>query len=383
MGRQQDIFDALAISFREDSYTEILAHLFNSDRSLARAFFGQTMDDVAPPGPVKAMTRTSVAGAEKGRRDIPDLIVLFGDPPQLGWVIEVKIRAAEGKDQTERYLKSVPGDRGPRYGLADDRWAFAYLTLDGSAPSCSAFRAIDFGPLAGLLDQVQPEEWLAPAVHCLRSRLQEAYAPYEVPEEISVAEYLAQARRLLTKPRLLSRLLVHATSGMGFASVGGIVHNRGAEQTFCQLRRPGWTGRPLSTGEAPDACFDIHLEAVLVPSGGGGRVELKLHYEANPYRPGLSRNDASLLAFWARRDEFASRLEACWTPPLRAAGWRLTRTKVQLARSADFLPLDATVAQLRDWLVRQAVPVADVVDEAVKMVNTSAPSNLDGPTLGG
>lgn len=56
---QQDLFDVLAICFREDSYTELIAKMLQNAPGLAREFFSYATGEEAPRGVVRCETRSS------------------------------------------------------------------------------------------------------------------------------------------------------------------------------------------------------------------------------------------------------------------------------------------------------------------------------------
>jgi hypothetical protein len=103
----KDLFDVLGIGFREDSYTTLLANIFEEPQGQewARKYFAEsrrTPLQIAN-GPVKTRLRPRVRRETGARFDVPDLVLTFGDPAELIWIIEAKIGASEGAAQLESY----------------------------------------------------------------------------------------------------------------------------------------------------------------------------------------------------------------------------------------------------------------------------------------
>jgi hypothetical protein len=77
---KKDLFDFLGIGTYEDSYTTLLANLFEKHPGWARSYFEKTLYSSASDGPVKAKTQLHVPRESCRRADRLDLVLFFGDP---------------------------------------------------------------------------------------------------------------------------------------------------------------------------------------------------------------------------------------------------------------------------------------------------------------
>lgn len=132
---KRDLFDVLGISTREDSYTTLLAALFEEHQEWAKEYFERVLCSDAPDGPVEVKTRLHL-GHEGGRKvNIPDLVFAFGDPVTDIWVVEAKIKSRESSDQLRRYEGEAVRNRVLGAFCLDDAssgwvdWHYSYLSI--------------------------------------------------------------------------------------------------------------------------------------------------------------------------------------------------------------------------------------------------------------
>jgi len=93
------ILSILGVQGKEDVVSNLLAYGINNDPDFARVFLASVCKTTAPYTTVQAATRVTVPGV-----GIPDLVVTAEEGAVCDlFVIENKIKANEGDDQTERY----------------------------------------------------------------------------------------------------------------------------------------------------------------------------------------------------------------------------------------------------------------------------------------
>jgi len=139
---------------------------------------------------------------------------------------------------------------------------------------------------------------------------------------------------------------------------------------MCRTRNPRWQGKKYGEDKADlRECFDIHLELQLV---SGDSVAFMLHYETNPYKPGL-RTDTTidkeeLEEYWESRGQFADYLSR-YEEELKAACWKLTRYPLQLAKRSENFGLNNmnnTIGDFREWIREGAEAMTKAVERAGK-----------------
>lgn len=378
-----DLFDVLGISTREDSYTSLLAALFEEKPQWAREFFMRSMEtDSLPPEPVRSY-RWPVTTVS-GKKVVPDLVLAFGCPISHIWVIEAKIESQEGKDQLIRQ-ESDEARRGliaelelPEHAC----WYYSYSTLEGVESANPAapqkFRAMSFEPLTNIFsEQTSLPKEIRPAYTALRKRLQDYYgARSEKPNPGSqLSEYLEDTGGLISRRARFYWLCRRISESLGLKCTFGVAQSTGNASPFCQMREtrePSWQGsRYLEASDATPLkdCYDIHLEAQL----DSDRVRFLLHYESNPYIARLEKcmgqqgNKSQYEEYRERRRRFAEALNES-KEELGKFGWKLTlsRNNVnQLARLEPAFALETTtVGSFQERLrtstsaMREAIEIA-------------------------
>ena len=348
-----DLFDVLDIGTREDSYTSLLAALFAEKPKWAREFFRQSTNSEMPPKPVgvNKWPRATVSG----KTLTPDLVLTFGDPASVVWVVEAKLEAREGKDQ----LADQESDEA-RKALTQSlelpeeaEWRYSYLTLEGESPADAVkFQPASFEPLREVFTKKPSlSEEVYPAYETLRKRLRDYYkARGKKPDpETTLGEYLEAGSGLISARGkfywLGERLADDLKLNPEFGTTGG---RRAAP--LCQMRDKDWQGpRYVSASETPlRDCHDIHLELQLHED----EAHLFLHYETNPFIPRLGSLPGNVTEkqheeYRKRRKEFAAALSS-HREALEEAGWTLTPGGVnQLAKLKTPLTLDTSIEEFR------------------------------------
>ncbi|MDN5696480.1 MAG: hypothetical protein L0G70_00730 [Rubrobacter sp.] len=372
VGAVTDLFDVLNVGTREDSYTSLLAALFAEKPKWAREFFSQsTGEKDLPPKPVGVYRwpRAAVSGKDV----IPDLVLTFGDPVSVVWVVEAKIGSGEGKDQlinqeSEEAQKSLTESLELPEGA---EWRYSYLTLEGESPAESAnFQPATFETLREVFTKKPSlSEEMYPAYETLRKRLRDYYKArgskpdpkFTLEEHLEPGAGLASTRSRFywTGERLAEDLKLRPE----FGSTGGR-----RDVPLCQMRGKGWRGpRYVRASETPlKDCRDIHLELQLHEDA----APLFLHYETNPFIPRLKSLPGNVTEkqyeeYHERRKEFAAALSH-HREALEDAGWKLAPSSSvnQLAKLQP-LPLDTNVEEFRKTVRSSAKAMRSVVDEVL------------------
>jgi hypothetical protein len=385
---KRDLFDVLGISTREDSYTTLLANVFNEPggERWVQNYFEEALTESAPAGPVNVILRLYLRHEHMKKADIPDLVLTFGDPVTDIWLIEAKIKSGESSDQLLRYEKEeVQTKVFTALGLkhqAEVTWHYSYLTLEGDKPTKQTkLEAITYEPLCSIL-LAEPELGveLLPAYTCMRDRFLVYYgARSEVlngsspPDSVPVDEYLlSNDWGLIDEKSRFYWLTRRITEELDMQPALTEAHNPGSSPPVCQMKDSEWQS-DLTYGldDAPlYECYDIHLELQLIREQH--RAKLMLHYHTNPYIQGLrNREDIPIeerKIHQERREAFAYALGHRSSEPLKHAGWKLTSPANvnQLAKRVPDFDLGRIIGEFRRWVQEASAAMRPVVNDAAK-----------------
>lgn len=384
---KRDLFDVLGISTREDSYTTLLANVFNEPggERWAQNYFEEALGEPAPAGPVNVILRLYLRHEHIRKADIPDLVFTFGNPITDIWLVEAKIKSGESSDQLLRYqtdatqakvLAALDLDQSARV-----EWHYSYLTLEGDKPTKSTrFGPLTYKPLCSILPaEPKLSVELLPAYDYMRDRFLDYYgARSEVlngsspPDRVTVDEYLSNNWGLIDERSRFYWLTRRITEEFGMQPTLTEAHNPGSSPPVCQMRAPGWQSKSIyMVGNARlHECYDIHLELQLMREEG--RVKLMFHYHTNPYIERLmSREDIPAedrKTHQERREAFAHALAQNSSDSLKHAGWKLTSpvNVNQLAKRVPDFHLEGTVGEFRRWVHEASAAMRPAVNDAAK-----------------
>jgi len=159
---EDDIFDVLDISNREDSYTKLIASFFESiNQSEKYTLFsrlysikGKKFSENIPDAAIERIKWHSPlfrqAVTESERRKKPDLIIKGYRDDELRYflLLENKILAHEGEQQTYAYTKMAQKICGENKSVYK---ALIFLTLNGDDPDDEQFKAISYYDLCQVI----------------------------------------------------------------------------------------------------------------------------------------------------------------------------------------------------------------------------------------
>jgi hypothetical protein len=384
----QDLFDALAIRFREDSHIELLANALQNDTSLAQAFCRFHLGSDCPDStPFRCETRVSIGN--RVSKNIPDLVILFGKPgaETHAWVIEAKIEASEGKDQLARYTVNQ-SDLMDALDLPAgvDFLPPAFLTLDQRSASSESL-CVDYSHFAESLDPERfSQAWMQLATAQLRRRLLDYYGQRKSapdPAE-SLGSYLHRAKGLVTEKDLFWWLTAKVGSDLGYHTTDGVAQNAASASPLVTLFHSDWLSRSTRDGCPLGRNYSIHFETQL-------RLEdepcvlLLLHYETNPYEASLGKNTDvirdGLEAYWARRRAFVEGLSRKMVGDSTITGWKsitnqskglpVGNNRNQVTRRLDKFDSVGSIGEFRQWLSDATSGMAQAIDEMQEVLGST------------
>lgn len=381
---KRDLFDILGISTYEHSYTELLATLFEERQEWARDFFREVFGHLPAEGTVRTKTQLSVPHEGGGRtKDRLDLVLAFGDTAPDIWVVEAKIKSSESSDQLRRYQSQKAQQQiADELGVekpSQDNWHYSYLTLEGEEPT----ERTEFCPITyeRLLKILPSNPNLAPelfrAHDCLRNRFVDYYKTRDevlkgyAPSDSTVLEnYLNDTWALIDEANRFHWLMGRIAKDLGGLQFEfGIAQNQAFAKPMCRTRNLRWQGKKYGEDKVRlRECFDVHLELQLI---SGDSVSFVLHYETNPYKPGLSTDTTidkeELEEYWESRRQFAHCLSR-YEGELKANCWKLTQYPLQLAKCSENFKLNNTVGSFREWVREGAEAITEAAERAGKEV---------------
>lgn len=326
------IVSALRLSPNEVVMTRALGVLINQSQVFAQTFLA---DFFGARFPKSAVAQCEVAAGEAGRIDL--VVEWIDEGEKHCAVIEHKLKAGEGEDQTARYRSVAATLWASRSGaspaalhshphllfLALFPWeiakdeAFISRSHRELIPSLER-AATDGDPVISAIAR----EWADELKHFYGSIDRLAAVSWkeaigqETPGGLPAGHLVAQLIRDRLDPKLATAGLhvnnIYRSAGLGHSWIGVVVErNDKAWQTPLRIR----------SNDGPDAYlhYQVHL-----PVDGSGDVMVRVSLELLPYRPQrLAReilSDLFIDAYRAQRSAFIDRVRA----PLKAHKWKVT-----------------------------------------------------------
>ncbi|GIM47274.1 hypothetical protein DNHGIG_28230 [Collibacillus ludicampi] len=360
---EESIFEILGIGLREDSFTNLLSYTFETLPEFRINLIHFLLNAKGQHSiHWKSMTRKTVS--QKNRRDIPDLI-LYSHDEKIIIVIENKILAHEGKDQTKNYSsKEFKNKIEELLEIEEATFHYYYLTIDGEKPKSKNFKKLTYSQIVSLIPTDLPDRKLSLLLEELREKVME-YNNWPAPKDNDIVlEYLNRTKGFITPERTFSCLIEQLDMNDLILKDIGITGNRGsAFIPFAKWHLPHWEGiRNDTKGGDGLTCYDIHLEMQWDTKKDQEHLSLQLHYQSLPY---YTQKELKKCSEWFRetyllgKGAFFRELEKqeFW---MREEGWKLTNGFLRLA-SYRF-DKDVTMGEFKRKitdLVRSMIPIID------------------------
>lgn len=285
-----NILEILGVQNKEDVISNLLRYCINSSRDFASAFLTSVCGkDIKNYTGVEAFTRfTTSAG-------VPDIIVNCTAREAVDiFIIENKIKAEEGEDQTERYASiECLEDIKKRLNLHDKTVTPSYIFLTlfpDQEPRSNAFKKITYLELQKALKSSIVD--VGPLVHQLAgdlAMLLEKFYSYEntspdddILEKLRAEDGLDASylyfKSIIYQLKLPADLEVEGTfkdSRQGRRYYGALISKEAWHPAeLNELANAKWSLNPTK-------CFNIHIEPQF--NVLSGIMNIFLHYEINPY----------------------------------------------------------------------------------------------------
>jgi hypothetical protein len=363
---EDNIFRILGVQGREDAVSNALAYAINN----SAAFRNDFLSDICDKNPglyrdCRAYTRVSSA------HGIPDIVLVCSSNSGADLVIiEQKLKADEGEDQTERYATpdSVKSLRQRLCPHLNGEASFVFLTLfPDQEPQSSLYRPKNHSALVHLLPKYVGKTSLAEIlIYDWLSLVDKFYKKDTVLSSDNILSML-QDDEGLESGYLYFRRIFSSLSLPPDMEIDEFFRasRQGRRYYGAKISKPSWHPEEMAQRDGVwqldgGTNFHIHFEAqydVLRQS-----MRVYLHYEIYPYQPehwvveNVIHEEYS--AYRQRRQKFADRLRA-----ENPRGWVISIGFNQIARAeVDFSgQTSGLVREDFEALVRGLTPVVDAV----------------------
>jgi len=374
-----NVFKALGIQTREDSVSNAIVYAFNQSPTFQRAFLKRICGLRRKYTDCRASARTYIEGA-----GIPDIVLVCNSIEDSDLVIiENKLKAEEGGDQTKRYADAVcqlEGDLRQKGDIKTDKvfHHFIFLTLfPDQKPSDSRFVPEQHRELIELYDEVQylPEDKLADRlIRDWVELLRDFYSKERVLPNDSFIDKLMDDEGLdggYLYFRSFFKSLEQSLRTINLEPRGfSRQTQQGRHYYLVTISKPKWHPYEMEENQGswsldPRRVYNIHFEPqfdVLNKT-----FKLLLHYEVNPYQSEswIEKNIPShqYNGYKLRRDKFIYALKK----QKLNYNWQFTGRTNQIAR-LDLSFSGYTSQRARDKIEEVLKDMTGAIDNVLKMM---------------
>jgi hypothetical protein len=328
-----NLLTILGVQNREDVITSAIAYCFNRSPDYRRAFLAA----VGLPGKAALLAAKAHTRMATGSSGVPDLVIAgkAGSEHAL-LVVENKMAAMEGDDQTARYAsQECRSALASRYDLDASRLDAHYvlLTLFPDQPAqAPEFRGVTYQRFLEQSFRLSPpqEPWVTHLVQAWNELLAGFYTCGTLDPSDHVLAKL-QTEDPLEGSYVYFRNLIRSIELPTGLFLQGTYRNsaQGRRYYLAQITKDPWEPEEMhKVGTKyrldPATCFSIHIEPQFNTLTGGFAVYL--HYETNPYYPetwvrdNVVREDQA--AYQQRRARFIDTLRQAPPPHFGFGGGR-------------------------------------------------------------
>lgn len=275
--------------YREDAISDLICNLINHENAFARWFAKEICDVSDANADFAARTRVGL-GRGIGT---PDLVIerRVDAETNLIIVIENKLGALEGEEQTNRYASEEGMNklRSVLRSAQDTSMVFLFLTLDPFTPAANpTFKKNDYQKFIDVnWDELISDEPARKVISDYTVLLTEFYEPITStqPTDIISAKYkeINSLQRKLIWIKMLQYFQGSLPNGlsMTFGEAGGFGRNAAV---FLFSKRD-WVRNKFDGKKLTADSVSIHFELSIDLLHPNAVTDFALHYEPNPYQP--------------------------------------------------------------------------------------------------
>lgn len=372
-----NLLELLGVAGREDVVTNILAHCYNSSAAFRPWFLRAIgVTDAGDNAGGTAYTRVQVGDA-----GAPDLVVVDHDGSGRSIIlVENKLMAGEGEDQTKRYSsRECLRELAARFRLKDNnldaRYVFLTLVPD-VRPGSAKFVPVSYDAFLRQRLVLSAEDglWVPEFSRAWLELLARFYGAAQLNPDDCLLDRLRDSDALEGSYLAFRSFMrsVPCPKGMSFLW-SSRSSQPGRRYYFAQFGKASWHPGKIDQSHErwrlnPATCFNIHVEPQF--SVLDGKFSVALHYETNPYlshkeaKKSLRQKDYD--AYRRRRDEFIGIFRTLCPDDLKVGGRWNQVAKANL--SLETLSVDDCKQRLAALLT----DVSRAVDKALEGIDASA-----------
>lgn len=368
-----NVLEILRVADKEDVVSNLLTYCVEQHGTFRSLFLRQVCGfDPNSYSSCEVRARPQVQGA-----GVPDLVVICRGQTTDWAIIENKLKAEEGKDQTERYAEQKTVDvLREKFDLdpSAGQPKFVFLTLFPDQRPCS--KKFSRACYSSLLESQPLDGEDGTLAHQLASAwldlLERFYASEKLHPDDPVADKLSN-EHVLDESYLAFSALIRGLSLPPELERDDLFRQseRGRKYYGAAFRKPKWVSEPFDDKEnqwtLPEGNRRIHIEPqyhVLSQT-----LKVYIHYETNPYYPveKLKRriSPEQYEAYRIRREAFALHFADLDPAPfqVRVHSNQLTSIEISLA--------DNTVAQAQHEIQELLRVAAKAIDSSLEVEQAS------------
>ncbi|GGH73255.1 hypothetical protein JOD43_000030 [Pullulanibacillus pueri] len=284
-----NIFDALNIFYREDTISDFLINCFRNSKEFLIRFLIEANIKVPGDSIFEIKGRVGL-GKSIGT---PDIVILAKSDSSIHFIIvENKMGAAEGHEQTNRYESEEAKKRFvKKYGIDKEKmdnieFHFVFLALDTTAkPKNSQFTFLNYDRfLVG--EWSLNEETLQVIFRDFQNKLQSFYKPLMEPLNTLQSDIGLEPiqRKICWQSILFAAFSQYPELLLDWGEVGGA----GRNNFLFLISKPNWTSEQSYHDVGLAQTFNIHIDTyinMLDTRGSNGVDEIGIRFESFPYTP--------------------------------------------------------------------------------------------------
>jgi len=284
----RNVFETLGVAGKEDPVSNLLTEMINDDINFANSFLKCIDGSTGNYDELNARTRLRT---EHGNPDIVLKAIKNGYTDL--YVIENKLKAKEGKNQTEKYtnkevIENIQ-DKLEIESLNNTEYLFLTLFPDLN-PSSNQFKKTTYKEMIKNTEYTGNDQTLEKLYHDLKNIVIDFYSYAEMEENDIITKKLSPEEGSLEKNYLYFRILFQNLDYPGeLEHQTTFRESKSGRRYFgTKISKDRWKPSKIQikNGEIqkfnPKKDIDIHIE----PQYNiiNQKLEIKLHYETNPYK---------------------------------------------------------------------------------------------------
>lgn len=302
-------FDALNIFYKEDTISDFLVSCFKDSKEFMVGFLKKANITITQDATVQIETRVGL-GKSIGT---PDIVILVKDRNKSNLIIiENKMGAAEGHEQTNRYESLEARERiAERFQLDANHtdYYYIFLALDTTTkPKNSAFAFLNYHIfLEG--DWLLQDQTLQRLFSDFQQKLRDFYKPVKTPyESLDFSDNLDAMQRKICWQTILYETI---STNPNFIFNWGEFAGAGRSNFLFLISKNNWTSSESFEEAGLATTFNIHIDTYvdLLADKNNTIKEIGIRFETQPYVP---HNEIKPLPgyeeFLENKREFSKRL---------------------------------------------------------------------------